>query len=391
MSSKTLFQYITDEKKKEAPLFQELRQKYPDFGENLLLQTEDQSQDDWLNGFRIANTWSELVKFYTGHSSPMIMKKFLSKILADKELAELEYECSIDEILLNIASPPFDNRQLMEKIIKKKTKKMIDRYLLVKLDIAKRVGLNLGQMINVIEQHTSPKNFEMPRNPRNLGLFYLIGPKKTYRALLTCNGEQASYLYDCTFIYSQLEGYSLPMGYDLSRVKKISVANIETLHDGLVKEQTYLEKKLDSVEIPYRGFRTWLPKIKIEGFDTYLPKTTGDLAEIGAQLKNCISTYKTRVLSGTDTIVAFKGQTTGKFQMALNVFIQEPDDERPGKVQVLEFRLKHNKRVSDKMYVAVESQISELFTQYKQELLTKMRDKPRRLGREGCQRLKNQK
>jgi hypothetical protein len=55
--------------------------------------------------------------------------------------------------------------------------------------------------------------------------------------------------------------------------------------------------------------------------------------------------------------------------MALNVSIQEPDDERPGEVKVLELRLKHNKRVPDEIYKSVENQVLELFTQYKQELL----------------------
>ncbi len=407
MSLRTLFQYMADERKNEAPLFQELRQKYPDFGENLLLRvktsTDRQSTDDWLNGFLIANTWPELVEFYTGHSSSMIMKKFLSKMLIDKETAEYEY--GIDKILSEAAlftsetfassstSVSFKNTPFTVKLDKKKTKKMIDLYLLEKMVIAKKVGLNLGQMVNVIDQHKPfPQNFERPRwsGDRRLELFYFLGTEKTYRMLLTWNGEQAGYLGDCVYIYGQLEGYSLSMGYDLSRVKNISVANITTIHDGLVEEQKYIEKKIDSAEIQYKGFRTWLSKIKIEGFDVHLPQTTGELVEIGEQLNNCIGTYKKRVLSGTDTIVAFKDQTTGKFEMGLNVDIQEPVFElteeeiknlsdgkvqkvyqniTPGRARIAEFRLNHNRPVQDETHKTVEKQLLELFTEYKKELL----------------------
>lgn len=401
MFLRTLMQYMIDEKEKEAPLFKELRNKYPDFGEKLLMPASVTGETkNPLIGFASSNDWKSLIEFYTGHRSSKITSIFLSKLLIEYETEEYEY--GIDKILMDYQSNNTPDRSRPNSFTvlldKKKKKKMIDRFFLEKAQLAKRCGLNIGQIQNVLENHNSVGEKHTSRRYSQVSIFGLtnikdlIGTEKTYRILLTWNGDTGyGTLSDSVYMFETLVQHSKnpALGYKIDRIKDCPISNVKDFHDFLVQEQNYVERKIGSMPIQYTGFRAWLSKLKIEGLETYIPEQTGDLVEIGQKLHNCIGTYKKRVANGSDTIVAFK--QGDQFKMAMNVYIVEPKfapTERgmvntenmaelesmmrsitPGEVRIVEFKENYNKTVQDETKNLVEKQLVELFTEYKKELL----------------------
>ena len=383
MGLRQLLDGVKKERALEPVLMKELRKAHKDLGHPIL--SPEREHNSLSTGFYVAKDWGSFVEYYTGHRSSHTMKLFLSKIVKQYDCNEHAY--GIDDLLeqyeaIKNEDKDFEKKHLEfnVKVTLLKQRSDVNYILLLKTLLAKKIGLNIGQIQSIIENDEEKNVYEKQVSKFSnheidgmTNLLRFIGNEKSYEILKKIKYSNLFELVDSVRMFESLKNASSGnVQYDLERVKKIPASSSKSLHDGLVAENVYLESKIDSIDIEYPEYVKKLEKIKIEGMRAVLPKTSGDLIEIGYKLHNCIGTYKKKVASGQANIVVFVDEKSGDYKMAMNVDVYY--DENLGKFnsKIVEFREDYNVAVQDETKKLVEDQLVKIYSKnYKDSFLAK--------------------
>lgn len=384
MNLRDILSDIAKERWQEPSLMRDLRKTYNNFKHETLSLKQRPFEPSIYTILSIGffeKNWTDFAKHYSGKTSSLYIKLLMSRLVRAVKSQEFEY--GLDELLAEFESKKDEeNPEFNVKIQEKKIVMTVDYYLLNKIVFAKNAGLNLDQICNIIDRHTlrgtepeSSKNlstFRKSHFDETLSLLSFIGQEKSYQVIKTTEPVDVTLLYDCGRMFKNLEEKAVAGKYDLSRIKKLPASSMHRLHDELVAEQTYLEKKLDSMDIEYPSYIKKLEKINIDGMVAVLPKTTGELIDIGQRLHNCIGTYKNRVACGQDTIVAFMDTDKKEYKMAMNVHLSYNQQLQRFEPKIIEFREDYNKMVQDDTRKLVEDQLVKIYSKnYKDSVVSK--------------------